>query len=48
MRCVSGSLANGVLAEAILIPPRPYHPPIKGREGVVDKSTEASNTKTIY
>ena len=49
MRSLTGSLADGVLADAILIPPRPTIPPtnirkVMGRR----KSTETSNTKTIY
>ena len=47
MRSLAGSLTDGVLADAILIPPRPPIPPPR-REGVVEKSTETSNTKTIY
>ena len=31
MRSLAGSLADGVLADAILIPPRPPIPPKKGR-----------------
>ena len=34
MRSLAGSLADGVLAGAILIPPRP---PISGRSGVVER-----------
>ena len=47
MRSLVGSLA-GVLAEAILIPPRPTILPIHiGRYGFLEKSTETSNRKTI-
>ena len=49
MRSLVGSLADGVLADAILIPPCPPIPPInisKGRGH--QKSMETSNTKTIY
>ena len=49
MRSLAGSLADGVLADAILIPPHPPIPPtnitmVKGPQ----KSTETSNRKTIY
>ena len=49
MRLLAGSLADGVLAEAIIIPPQPPIPPtyirtIRGPQ----KSTETSNRKTIF
>ena len=49
MRSLAGSLADGVLADAILIPPRPQIPPTNIRKGRGRrKSTETSNTKNIY
>ena len=50
MRSLVGSLADGVLADAILISP---HPPIlahqyKEVKGVRETGTETSNTKNIY
>ena len=48
MRSLAGSLADGVLADAILIPPRPPILPTNlRREGVVEKSTETSNRKPL-
>ena len=49
MRSLAGSLADGVLGDAILIPPLPPIPPtnirmVRGPQ----KSTETSNRKTIY
>ena len=49
VRSLAGSLADGVLADAILIPPRPPILPanirmVRGPQ----KTTEASNRKTIY
>ena len=46
MRSLTGSLADGVLADAILIPSRPPIPPPNYKEG--KGSSEISNTKTIY
>ena len=49
MRSLAGSLADGVLSNAILILPLPPILPTNIRkEGVFAKSTETSNTKTIY
>ena len=50
MRYLAGSLADGVLADAILIPPCPPIPPsnIRKVRAPRKKSTETSNTKTIY
>ena len=46
---MAGSLADGMLADTILIPPRPPIPLTNiRREGVVEKSTESSNRKNIY
>ena len=49
MMSLAGSLGDGVLADMIIIPPRPTIPPTNIRK-VRDlrKSTESSNTKTIY
>ena len=49
MRSLAGPLADGVLAKAIVIPPRPLIPPkvIKRVRGH-HSSTETKNTKTIY
>ena len=49
MRSLAGSLDDGVLADAILIPPHPPMRPTNIRmvRGL-QKSTETSNTKTIY
>ena len=49
MRSLAGSLADGVLADVILIPPRPPIPPtntmiVRGPR----KSTETSKRKNIY
>ena len=41
------SLTDGVLADAILIPPRPAIPATKKVRGL-QKSKETSNRKTIY
>ena len=47
MMSLAGLLADGVLANAILIPPR--LPPTNMRKGrFVEKSTETSNKKTVY
>ena len=43
-----GSLADCVLAEAILIPPRPLTPPTAIKVRGLQKSMETSNRKTIY
>ena len=49
MKSLAGSLADYVLADAILIPPLPLIPPNNIRKGRDRrKSTETSNTKTIY
>ena len=49
MRFLAGSLADGVLADAILIPPCPPIPPTNIRKvRAHQKSTESSNRKTIY
>ena len=48
MRSLAGSLADGVLADTIFIPPRlPILPTNIRKEGVLEKSTETSYTKTI-
>ena len=49
MRPLASSLADGVLADAILIPPRPPIQPsnLKKVRGL-QKSTETSNRKVIY
>ena len=48
MRSLAGSLAYGVLADAILIPPLPPIPPTTIRKvRGLEKSTEHSNRKTI-
>ena len=49
MRSLAGLLADGVLANAIVIPSRPLIPPnvirrVRGHHS----STETKNTKTIY
>ena len=49
MRSLAGSLTDGELADAILIPPRPPIPPTNIRKvWGLRKSTETSNTETIY
>ena len=49
MRSLAGSLADGVLADAILIPTRPPIPPTTIRKGRGhQKSSETCNRKTIY
>ena len=49
MRSLAGSLADGVLADAILFHPCPPIPPTNIRKvRGTQKSTETSNTKTIY
>ena len=49
MRSLAGSLADGVLANAILIFPRSPIPPTNIRKvRGPRKSTEASNRKNIY
>ena len=49
MRSLAGSLADGVLADAILIPPHPPIPPTNIRMvGVLEKSTATSNRKFFY
>ena len=49
MKSLAGSLADGVLADTNLIPPRPPIPPTQIMKGSSPrKSTETSNTKTIY
>ena len=47
-RSLAGSLADGLLSDAILIPPRPLIPPTNIRKvRGPQKSTDTSNTKTI-
>ena len=49
MRTLAGSLADSVLADAILIFPRPLLPPTNIRKGRGrQKSTGTSSRKTIY
>ena len=49
MRSLADTLADGVLADAILILPHPPIPPTNIRKGRGrQKSTETSNKKTIY
>ena len=49
MRSLAGSLGDGVLADAILIPPtHRYCPPILGWKGHVEKSKDTSNRRNIY
>ena len=49
MRSLAGSLADGALADAILIPPCPPILPTNIRRlGVLEKITETINTKNIY
>ena len=48
MRSLAGSLADGELADTILIPPRPPIPPTnKGREGVVKKVRKLVTQKKL-
>ena len=51
MRSLAGSLADGVVADTISIPPCqpiPFTNIRKGRGRREKKSTKTSNTKTIY
>ena len=49
MKSLAGSLADGVLANAIVIPPRPPIPPnVIRRVRCHHSSTKTKNTKTIY
>ena len=49
MTSLAGSLADGMLADTNLIPPRPPIPHTKIRKGSSpQKSAETINTKTIY
>ena len=48
MRSLAGSLADGALADAILIPHRPLIPPINIRKVRGRKKYGTSITKTIY
>ena len=48
MTSLAGSLADGVLADAILVPPHPPIPPTNLRKyGVFENGTETSNKNDL-